>query len=180
MKSGHRAPLPLVTSNEVIDTILERYSDALGDSASAYRNHVYRGLNYQLRILGTGPSDLLALAWGVHDLGIWTEHTLDYLPPSLRLAEQLAGEFHVDDVQQLRLVIEFHHGFRRLADPLAESFRVADRTDVWGRWRGPMRAEDIDEASDRFPDCGFHPFLRRSLLAYAVRHPWRPFPMLRW
>jgi len=169
-----------VTSTQVIDTVLDRYSDALGTGASLYRNHVYRGLNYQLQILDTGPTDLVALAWAVHDLGLWTEHTLDYLPPSLRLAKDLAEEFHVGDVEGLERMIQFHHGVRRVADPLAESFRVADRTDVWGRWRGPIRAQDIDATSDRFPDCGFHRFLQKSLVAYALRHPLRPFPMLRW
>jgi hypothetical protein len=98
-----------VPSNQVIDTVLDRYSDALGSGASAYPNHVYRGLNYQLRILEAEPSDLLASAWAVHDLGRWTEHTMDYLPPSVRLANELADEFHVDDVESLRLMIGFHH-----------------------------------------------------------------------
>jgi hypothetical protein len=122
--------MKLVTSNELIDTILDRYSDPLGAEAAAYRNYVYRGLNYQLRILDTGPSDLLALAWAVHDLGLWTEHTLDYLPPSVRLANELAAEFHVDSVEQLESMITFHHRMRRLADPVSESFRVADRADA--------------------------------------------------
>ncbi len=181
VRSGPAGPMTLVTSNEVIDTVLDRYSDPLGAEASAYRNHVYRGLNYQLRILDAEPSDLLALAWTVHDLGLWTDHTLDYLPPSLRLAKELAAEFHVDDVERLQMMIEFHHRIRRLADPVAESFRVADRADAWqGRWRGPLHSEDIDEAARQFPYCGFHRFLRQSLLAYAIRHPLRPLPMFRW
>jgi len=57
-----------------VDPLVEvdRYSDSLGAEASAYRNHAYRGLNYQLRILDAKPSDLLALAWAAHDLGLWT------------------------------------------------------------------------------------------------------------
>jgi len=173
--------MPLVTSNPLIDTVLARYTDSLGIEASAYRNHVYRGLNYQVRILRVEASDLMALAWVAHDLGLWTDHTLDYIPPSLRLAEELAEEFDVVEVARLRLMIEFHHRVRRLSDPFAESFRVADRADAWqGRWRGTLRPEDIDEAAHQFPYCGFHRFLRQAVLTYAVRHPLRPLPMFRW
>jgi len=173
--------MPLVTSNPLIDTVLARYSDLLGAEASAYRNHVYRGLNYQLRILDSEATDLLALAWVGHDLGLWTDHTLDYLPPSLRLGRELAAEFRVDDIERLQMMIQFHHRVRRIADPVAESFRVADRADAWqGRWRRPLHLEDIDGAVRQFPYCGFHRFLRQSLVAYAIRHPLRPLPMFLW
>ncbi len=173
--------MKLVTSNEVIDTVLGRHAESLGAQSSAYRNHVYRGLNYQLWILDTEPSNLLTLAWAVHDLGLWTDHTLDYLAPSVRLGKELASEFHVADVEGLVMMIEYHHRIRRLADPLAESFRVADRADAWqGRWRGSLDPEDIREAVSEFPYCGFHRFLRQSVLAYAVRHPLRPLPTFRW
>lgn len=167
----------LVTSNDVIDTVLTRYAELLGANGHAYRNHVYRGLNYQLQMLGVTASNLLALAWATHDLGIWTAGTVDYLPPSLHIAE----EFEVDDVNELRMMIEFHHRIRRLSDPVAESFRLADRTDVaLGRLRGSLRRADINAATRTFPYCGFHRFLGQTLAAYAIRHPLRPFPMLRW
>jgi hypothetical protein len=174
-------PVNLVTSNQVIDTVLARYSEPLGENARAYRNHVYRGLNYQLRMLGAATSNLLALAWATHDLGLFTARTVDYLPPSVLLAEELAEEFNVGDLDQLRVMIEFHHGVRHLSGPAAESFRMADRTDVsMGLWRGSLLHSDIDDATRSFPYCGFHRFLVKTLVPYAIYHPLRPFPMLRW
>ncbi len=175
------SPAELVTSNEVIDTVLARYREQLGSEARAYRHHVYRGLNFQLRLLDAAPSNLLALAWVCHDLGLWTAHTLDYIPSSVQIAEELAPEFGVNDLGRLRIMIELHHRVRRIADPVAEAFRHADRTDAWkGGWRGPLLQSDIDQATLHFPYCGFHRFLRRTVMAYAIRHPLHPLPMFRW
>jgi len=170
----------LVQTNSVIDTILDRYHDALGAQASPYRNHVYRGLNLHLMMSGPAKSNELALAWAAHDLGLWTARTMDYLAPSALLAEQLAPEFHVEPSHCLRLMIENHHCLRPLGDPLAEGFRQADRADAWPqRWGKSVTPAQYAKLVEAFPYCGFHEFLGRSALRYALRHPLRPFPMFR-
>jgi hypothetical protein len=69
-------PGTVIDSHPVIEEVLDAHGAALGHSLIDYRNHVYRGLNYQLRLLGRQePTDAIALAWAVHDLGIWTAET---------------------------------------------------------------------------------------------------------
>jgi len=171
----------LVRVNPVIDTILGRYDDDLGAQAAMYRNHVYRGFNLHLSMSELAESNELALAWVAHDLGLWTAHTLDYLAPSARLAEELASEFQVEPTPRLRLMIEYHHCLRPLDDPLAEGFRRADRADAWPqRWGKSVDPAQFAEVIEAFPRCGFQEFLGRTALRYALWHPWRPLPMFRW
>jgi len=173
--------MQLLQANPVIDAILDRYDCDLGAQAVMYRNHVYRGFNLQLSVSGCAESNELALAWATHDLGLWTARTLDYLAPSARLAEELAPQFQVEPSPCLRLMIEYHHCLRPLADPLAEGFRQADRADAWPRrWGASVDRAQFAELTEAFPYCGFHEFLARSAFRYALRHPWRPFPMFRW
>ena len=76
----------IVTAHPIVDAVLDRHRDALGDDLSAYRNHVYRCLTYHQLLLGFSIPDAAALAWSTHDLGIWTAGTFDYLTPSADLA----------------------------------------------------------------------------------------------
>jgi len=171
----------LIAKHRVVEAILGRYVDALGAEGELYKNHVYRGLNLQLKIGHLEVSDELAVAWATHDLGLWTERTLDYLEPSARLAEELGREFGVEQTRRLRQMVEYHHCLRPLHDPVVESFRLADRADAWPkRWKATLSLEEIDQVVRAFPYCGFHMFLGRSALRYALLHPWRPVPMFRW
>ncbi len=97
--------------------MLRRDEDALGADLPVYRNHVYRGLTYHQALRGAPVPDWAALAWAVHDLGIRTARTFDYLEPSAGLASTLA-----------------------VADPMIETFRVTDRIEVSrGLLSGPCR-----------------------------------------
>jgi hypothetical protein len=74
----------VVTAHPIVDAVLDRHRDALGDDLPTYRNHVYRCINYHQLLLGASIPDFAALAWAAHDLGIWTARTFDYLTPSAR------------------------------------------------------------------------------------------------
>ena len=65
----------VVAEHPIVDAVLDRHRDALGDDLSAYRNHVYRCLTYHQLLLGFSIPDAAALAWATHDLGIWTAGT---------------------------------------------------------------------------------------------------------
>ncbi|SRX96046.1 hypothetical protein [Chlorobium tepidum TLS] [Mycobacterium shimoidei] len=169
------------TAHPIVDSTLERYADALGDDLPAYRNHVYRGLTYHQELCGAALPDWVALAWAVHDLGIWTAGTFDYLEPSCDLASALAGEFGITEVGRARTMIAEHHKLRALDDPMSEAFRVADRIDVSrGLLTGSLQRSFVKGVVRELPYLGFHAFLVRGLLGYAATHPRRPFPMLRW
>lgn len=170
-----------VTAHPIVDAALRRYEDALGADLPVYRNHVYRGLTYHQAMRGAPLPDWAALAWAVHDLGIWTAGTFDYLEPSADLASSLAGEFGIAEVGDARTMITCHHKLRAVADPMIETFRIADRVDVSrGLLRGPLPRSLVNGVVTELPYLGFHAFLARGLLGYAASHPRRPFPMLRW
>src|ERR1700739_3235464 len=119
-----------VTTPPTVDALLQRYGDALGGDLRVYRNHVYRGLSYHQVLWGGPVPDWAALAWAVHDLGIWTAGSFDYLGPSADLASLHANEFGVTDVDRARMVITQHHPLARAPDHMTETFRVSDRIDV--------------------------------------------------
>src|ERR1700752_3807023 len=114
-----------VTTHPIVDAVLRRYEDALGGDLRAYRNHVYRGLTYHQALCGAPVPEWAALAWAVHDLGIWTAGTFDYLGPSADLASTLANEFGVTEVGQARTMITDHHKLRVARDPITEGFSIA-------------------------------------------------------
>ena len=175
--------MAVVTENRIIDTILERHADALGENAADYRNHLYRGMNYQLRLLGIDePPPEIALAWATHDIGIWTAGSWDYLAPSAELAERLAPEFGITDTARVHSMIVEHHKLRAADDPWVETFRLADRVDAFrGLTAGTaITRGDVAEVVGALPYGGFHTLLITNALAWAVRHPLRPLPMVRW
>jgi hypothetical protein len=175
-------PGTVIDSHPVIEEVLDAHGAALGPSLIDYRNHVYRGLNYQLRLLGRQePTDAIALAWAVHDLGIWTAETFDYIEPSVELARRHATGEAAGELHSVVSMVGLHHKIRPVDDRMVETFRRADRIDVLrGRLRGPLSRDVITEVIQSFPYGGFHAFLVRGGLHYWMRHPLHPLPMMRW
>jgi hypothetical protein len=170
-----------VTSHPLIESVLERHREALGCHLHTYRNHVYRSLTYHQLLLGSSVPDSVALAWAVHDLGIWTAGTFDYLMPSADLASAHADEFGITDIEHVRTIITGHHKVRRAENHMTETFRMADLVDVSrGVLSGPIARLRVKAVVAQLPYLGFHAFLVRGLARHAVGHPVRPFPMLRW
>jgi hypothetical protein len=173
--------MKVVTSHPIVDAVLDRHRDALGDDLPTYRNHVYRGINYHQLLLGAPLPDFAALAWAAHDLGIWTAGTFDYLTPSADLAAQHADEFGIADIDRLQTLITEHHRLRRTDDPVTETFRRADLVDVsHGLLRNTIGRSDVQAIVAALPYRGFHAFLAKGLAGHAARHPSRPLPMMRW
>jgi hypothetical protein len=170
-----------VTSHPVVDSVLDRHRDALGGDMSAYRNHVFRGINYHRLLLGAELPDFAVLAWATHDLGIWTAGTFDYLAPSADLAAAHAEEFGITEVDRLRALVTEHHRLRPVDEPMTETFRTADLVDVSrGVLSGRLDRSDVRAVVAQLPYNGFHAFLAKGLTSHAARHPLRPLPMLRW
>jgi len=168
-------------SHPIIDTVLAHHREQLGASFATYRNHCLRGLNYHASLLKTVPSDASALAWAVHDLGIWTAGTFDYLEPSAALVTGYAAEFGIADITLTQAMIMQHHRLNAVTEPAVDAFRRADRVDVTrGLWRGPISRRDVNDVVAALPYLGFHRFLAAGLTRHALTHPRRPLPMLRW
>ncbi|MCU1645843.1 MAG: hypothetical protein JWN03_6118 [Nocardia sp.] len=172
----------IVTAHPIVDAVIGRYRTQLDPELDAYRNHVLRCVNYQQELLAVEAlPDTAALAWAVHDLGLWTANTIDYLEPSVALADELAGGFGVTDIAAVHKMIREHHRLRSAGDRLTETFRIADRIDVSrGLLRGPVSRATVQAVVAELPYAGFHQTLLRRGTPYALRHPARPLPMFRW
>ncbi|WP_433766496.1 phosphohydrolase [Pseudomonas putida] len=171
----------------VTDEILTSFALAVGPDLPGYRNHIYRMLNFYcaLRGLQGPPSEAVQIAAGFHDLGIWTDNTLDYLPPSVRQAtEYLDSRYRGDLAQEVSALILEHHKIRAYGSTHAttvEPFRQADLIDVsLGVVRFGLPRAFIKTIQSMFPDHGFHAMLLKLSARQLLRSPLRPLPMFRW
>ena len=174
---------PLAT----IEALLDRYRAELGRDFEPYRNHVHRvaALALHGREGDAVAVEKVAIAAALHDMGIWTDHTFDYLQPSIRLAEaHLAATGRSGWAPEIGAMILEHHKltpWRGEASWLVEPFRRADWTDVsWGLLRFGTPPASVRQLYARWPDAGFHALLVRLELRHLGRHPLNPLPVLRW
>ena len=76
----------------LLEEILGKWKNGLGNDYEGYNNHVYRMIHY-LYLLCTKCNDeereKIIIAGCFHDLGIWANGTLDYLPPSMAAVEEV-------------------------------------------------------------------------------------------
>jgi hypothetical protein len=70
------AELPL------LEAILEPWKSQIGVDYVGYKNHCYRVLNFCLFLHEVSDADKqkFVISAGFHDLGLWTEKTINYLP----------------------------------------------------------------------------------------------------
>ena len=126
----------LLTSLPTVEEVLDDHAPELGYDLTAYRNHVYRVVNLCLAMAGDSrvEPEKIAVAAVFHDLGIWTNHTFDYIDPSVELArEHLAARGMADWIPEIEAMIVDHHKVtpsRAHPQSLVESFRRADWIDV--------------------------------------------------
>jgi len=170
-----------------LEEMLAPWRETLGRDYLAYRNHLYRLLHYAfyLALPEEEARQKLIIAACFHDLGIWSDETLDYLPPSVELAQRYLraqGLWHWGN--EIALMIQMHHKltpYRGPHAPLVELFRLCDRIDLsWGLIRSGVSAHFIERVKQSFPNAGFHRRLGYFGWVYFKRHPFNPLPMFRW
>jgi hypothetical protein len=179
----------LETRIVLLDEVLSAHAGALGADFEGYRNHAYRVANFCLALTSTSTTGdeeriaKIALAAAFHDLGIWTDATFDYLPPSNRLANaylaQTGRPGWASDISEMILQ---HHKLTpfRGRGALVEPFRQADLIDVsHGLVSFGLRRELLREVFARWPDARFHQRLVRLFVGRLLRYPWNPLPMVR-
>jgi len=178
--------MELIERHALVEEVLGAWQEALGTERAPYRGHVYRVLNYARALIGSERhDDALAVGSAFHDLGIWSDRTFDYLPPSIQCGEAFRqARMPSLSAELLARMIGQHHRLRRIVDgpepEVVEAFRRADLVDLSrGVLRGRLPRERVRELTARFPYAGFHGFLARTGLGWAVRHPFRPLPMVR-
>jgi len=184
MARPDQAEVALLTLIPTIDDVLDEHGTALRGDFTAYRNHVYRIVNLCTAIAGRSELEKIAVAAVFHDLGIWTDHTFDYIEPSVALAhEYLVAHARQAWSVEIEEMIANHHKITSStagAGSLVEAFRRADWIDVT---RG-LRAFGIPRSFvarlyTTWPDTGFHWRLVTLALNRFRRHPLTPLPMVR-
>ena len=176
----------MLTEIAALDAILGRYAAIIAGDLEAYRNHAYRVANLCAAGSSGRPDEIerIGIAAAFHDLGIWTDHTFDYLEPSVRLAhEYLIAADRAAWIPAVTAAIREHHRITRYRGDhaaLVEPFRRADWIDVsggllaFGSSRAVFRA-----ALARWPRAGFHRLLARLELRHLRTHPLHPLPMVK-
>jgi len=177
----------LLTNLPTVEEVLGNHEQLLGTDAIGYRNHVYRVVNLCLAVARDNPVELekLAIAAVFHDLGIWTNHTFDYIVPSVALARaHLAARGRADWSPEIEAMIVDHHkvtSSRSHPLSLVESFRRADWIDVTcGLRRFGVPRPFIATVRHSWPDAGFHWRLVELTADRFWNHPLSPLPMAKW
>ncbi|WP_257098879.1 hypothetical protein [Pseudovibrio flavus] len=160
-----------ITHSERIEHLLGLYSEQIGEDLPGYRNHIYRVLSYALYFLGDQdhpkrPDIEVALAF--HDLGMWTDHDLAYLEPSIGQFEKAKSEGLLQDQVDTQLVhdiIFWHHKFTPFRGEDAEVVNAVRKGD-WidgskAIFRKGVAKEDIDKVYAALPVNGFYDTLMR-------------------
>jgi hypothetical protein len=176
-----------------LDEVLEAHATVLSRDFVAYQNHTYRVANFCLaqiaQVAGEADGEQLervAIAAAFHDLGIWTDRTFDYLPPSVRLATAYLARIGKPEWEsEITEMIEAHHKLSpyrgdRASRSLVEPFRRADWIDVSRGLRtfGLPRAL-LRDVFTTWPNAGFHKKLAELELTRLRTHPWNPLPMVK-
>jgi len=177
----------LLTSLPTVEEVLDDHAPELGHDLTAYRNHVYRVVNLCLAIAADNRVELekITVAAVFHDLGIWTNHTFDYIAPSVALArEHLAARGMADGIPEIEAMIVNHHKVtpsRANPQSLVESFRRADWIDVTrGLRRFGLPRTFVAAVAATWPNAGFHRRLVELTIDRFVKHPLTPLPMVKW
>lgn len=167
-----------------IEGILQYYTTAIGNDYNAYRNHVYRVYHLTLLLhqqdLSIEENEYLCIALAFHDMGVWTHHTMDYLPPSTDLALFYMNENEMKNTALVSQLIGEHHKISKHNNALVESVRKADLTDLsFGIIGSNLPKSFYQNLVIDFPHLGFQKMITKKLLVYAFKHPFRPFPMMK-
>jgi hypothetical protein len=172
-------------SNSTIETLLQIFKPVIGEDYEKYRNHVYRVfLNCLLMDKDKANEEKYAVVAVFHDIGIWTDHTIDYLDPSVaQLRLYLTGTGRQDWTDECSRMINWHHKTGKYTgayEKTVEVFRKADWIDVsLGLLTYGFNKQAIRENRQKLPNRGFHVFLAKKILKNVFRHPLNPLPMFK-
>lgn len=171
----------------LLESILAEREEVIGAQFEPYKNHVYRVLNFCFAFheCHVDDEEKLIIAACFHDLGMWPGDVVDYLEPSITLAQgylQRSGKAGWTD--EISEMIDLHHKFRTVKNsrfPLVEVFRKGDWVDATqGVRRFTLSRADVKSVQAAFPNLGFHNNLVRLAWGQFLRHPLNPLPMMKW
>lgn len=180
--------MTVTTPLALLDELLDVWRPQIGTAFPGYRNHCQRMAAFTLALLPSASDDdrrKIAIAACFHDLGIWSDGTIDYLPPSSRRArDYLAAQGLAAWTTEVELMIDEHHKLRRFKDPtwpLVEAFRKADLVDVsLGLVKFGIPGETVRTLKAAYPNEGFHKTLMGLAGGWFKQHPLSAPPFIKW
>lgn len=175
----------LIRAHPIIDEVLETNRAAIGRLHPMWRLHSYRMLNICVNACPQEPVDKFAVAIAFHDLPAAIDGDLRYLDRAAALARTwLTGHHLTEWVPEVAAMIANHHKIRPYTGPHAQTvdaFRRADWIDAsLGHWSGGQDKALVARINRELPVDELRRAIPRIVLPYAIRHPLKPLPMLRW
>lgn len=171
----------------LVEKILGEWKNLIGNDYEGYKNHVYRMIYccFLLKECDSEEQEKIIIAGCFHDIGIWIENTVDYIPPSLPPARNYLKHRGLESwIPEIELMISEHHKIMPYKDDtysLVELFRKGDLVDFsFGLFRFGLPNDDIERLKAQFPNAGFHANLARLAAQWFPRHPFNPAPMMKW
>jgi hypothetical protein len=171
----------------LLEDILDNWKKELGNDYAGYKNHVYRMINFcfALHNVKTEEREKIIIAGCFHDLGIWSNHTFDYLSPSIVLAKEYLQQNGLEQwISEIELMIDMHHklgNYKNEQHPLIEVFRKGDLVDFsLGIVKCGLPGAYVKSVKNQFPNAGFHKRLVKLAGGWFCRHPLNPLPILKW
>jgi hypothetical protein len=171
--------------NIIIEEILLKFKPVTGKDHERYGNHVYRVfLNCLLIDAEKNNEEKYAIAAVFHDIGIWTNHTFDYLAPSIeQLSIYLEEKGKQHWTAEISQMIYWHHKISSYSgdfEMTVQTFRKADWIDVSrGLLRFGADKKKIKEITNKLPNRGFHLFLLKQTVKNFRKHPLNPIPVFK-
>ena len=175
------------TNNPLIEKILLEWRDRIGEDYDGYHGHVYRMYNFCLALHSCSDEEKMKIAIAAchHDIGLWSDHTVDYIQPSVAQAKLYLSQQALNKwSEEIGLMIEFHHKVRSYKDekyPLVEIFRKGDLVDFsLGIFKCGVPRRFIKDVKKTIPNARFHKFLMKVAREWFVKHPFSPPPFMKW
>jgi len=175
------------TNNPLIEEILLEWREQIGQDYDGYHGHVYRMYNFCLALHDCSDDEKkkIAIAACFHDIGLWSDHTVDYIQPSVEQVKKYLSQQDLSDwSNEIGLMVEFHHKVRAYKDkkyPLVEVFRKGDLVDFsLGFFKCGIPKAYIKSVKKMIPNAGFHKFLMKGAKEWFAKHPLSPPPFMKW
>ena len=171
----------------LLEDILTEWKETIGNEYEGYKNHVYRMIHFCLALKNCSEEEKekIIIAGAFHDLGIWINNTIDYIPPSLPPAMEYLKSRNLEAWStEIELMITEHHKIREYENttyPLVELFRKGDLVDFsFGLFKFSIPKTYINQVKAKFPNAGFHKYLGKRAVKWFAKHPLNPAPMMKW
>jgi hypothetical protein len=171
---------------ELLEDILQSWKQVIKEDYDGYLNHCYRMIYccFQLYECSEEDKEKIIIAAAFHDLGLWTDKTVDYLPPSIELAKNyLITNSRESWVEEISEIIDMHHKVTPYKGKyyLVEPFRRGDLADFsLGILRSGVSSLFMKKLKKEFPNKGFHKMLGSQTVKWLVKNPMNPMPIMKW